>query len=317
MGELSASDVRAVLDLVGELHHAEDRAALARLVLPPLQALVGAQHALLEPASADAEEAWARHYATTRDGRARRVQVAGGHQLVVAVPDPGGGVVGLVLAREGPPFGDRDVALLELLRPHLIQALREAGRRERLRQVASALCAALDDAGEAVVVVDQAGRVLLASAAGAAAVREVVGEPPELGQPLAAALLGREIVAQRGRRWLVRALDAGDGLRAVVLRPAAQAASRQVLEALGLSSREAEVLQGGRSSSTAPWTSPCPAPTGPTRRSRTACGSSRPRPARARSRRSAGHTPTASPCARPRRGTSTSRPSCRRRPPPG
>jgi DNA-binding CsgD family transcriptional regulator len=58
------------------------------------------------------------------------------HQVCVNLPHGGDRLTGLVFHRgPGLDFDERDVALLELLRPHLHAAVSRAGRRERLSTI--------------------------------------------------------------------------------------------------------------------------------------------------------------------------------------
>ncbi len=300
MPQLSSRDIGAVLDLVGEAHHAEDLVSFREHVLPSIRTVVPADYASYNEVWADggigatlvspdlppwAYEAWAAHahqnplvrnYQRTRDGRAYRFSdvidreelhalplyrelygpLGVEHQIAVAMAAPPTLIIGLVLSRGGRDFTERHREILNLARPHLIQAYRNVELRERLRGLTDALSRGLDDRGEAAVVVDAGGRAEFLNRGGAAAVAAATGGDAEVGRTLPppigpwvadGALEGPPLlVATGGRRFVVRCLPAvedGD-LRILLFQSASRAASRQVLEGLGLTAREAEVLQG-------------------------------------------------------------------------
>lgn len=297
MAELTSRDIRAVLDLVGEAHHADDLAMFREHVLPSIRTLVPADYAsynevwedgrvgatLVAPDLPDwAYESWAvyahqnplvRHYRRTRDGRAYRfsdvidraeyqrlelyrllyARLGVEYQVAVAMAAPPALVIGLVLSRGDQDFSERDRQLLNLARPHLIQAYRNVETRERLRGLVGALARGLDDGGEAAVVVDRHGRVEFLNRGGAAAVTEATGVAPALGVTLPPPLnewlaagateTGSLLLDRGGRRYVARCI-AEDAMRILLFQSASRSVSRQVLQALGLTEREAEVLQG-------------------------------------------------------------------------
>lgn len=301
MTNLSARDVGAVLDLVGEAHHAEDLATFRSHVLPTIRAAIPADFASYNEVRADggvgvtlvepelppwAYEVWARHahqnplvrhYQRTHDGRAYRftdvvsseelrkldlfkelyARIGVRHQMAVAMPAPPSLVIGIVLSRAHRNFTERDRAMMNLARPHLIQAYRNVELRERLRGLTRALARGLDDSGESVVVVDPGGRVEFVNRGGAAAVVAATGGtaargallPPPLGPWLADGTNGGGgpiLLGDGGRRFVVRCLASEEDrdLRILLFQSASRAVSREVLEGLGLTGREAEVLQG-------------------------------------------------------------------------
>src|SRR4051794_13326201 len=125
------------------------------------------------------------HHLTTRDPRAYRlsdvvamsefherelyhevfVPLGVEHQLAVALPAPPRLLIGLAFA-DAHDFTDVQRQLLDLARPHLIQAHANAALRERLHDVLAAVEAGLDDIGEAIVVTDAHNRVAFATEAG-------------------------------------------------------------------------------------------------------------------------------------------------------
>jgi DNA-binding CsgD family transcriptional regulator len=288
-GGLPERELQGLLELLGEVHHAEDlpgfRAALLDVlprVIPnactsynelgadgtPLVALVNPE----PPASIRAS--WVRlghqnplvsRYLQTRDPRATRmsdvisaerfrrldlyrevfVPLGVEHQMAVTLPAPPQLVIGIVVADER-DFTDPEKRMLDLARPHLIQAHANAALRERLHDVLAAVEAGLDDGGDALVVADAAGRVAFATAAGRAALAQLA--PDALGELAGGAAPPNTVVETAGGPLLVRRLSrrggGGAGATTVLVfeRPA-RTASRALLEALGLSPREAEVLQ--------------------------------------------------------------------------
>ena len=113
------------------------------------------------------------HHLATRDPRAHRlsdvtdmgafrelelytdvfVPLGVEHQLAVTLPAPPTLLIGLVFA-DADDFTDAQRRLLDLARPHLIQAHANAALRERMHDVLAAVEEGLDDIGEAVVVSD-------------------------------------------------------------------------------------------------------------------------------------------------------------------
>ena len=96
------------------------------------------------------------------------------HQLAVTLPAPPRLLIGLVFA-DADDFTDAQRRLLDLARPHLIQAHANAALRERMHDVLAAVEAGLDDIGEAIVVSDAHDRIAFATRAGRAAL-ELVGD---------------------------------------------------------------------------------------------------------------------------------------------
>lgn len=173
MAPLPARDVRAVLDLVGEVHDAETLDEFRAILLPALQRIVpcdwisynevgedGTIHAVLVDPIPPAHlfPAWDRYalqnpivqyYQRTRDGRAYRFSdflsreefhatdiyqhvyrpMGVEYQVAVAMPSPAELTIGIALSRKRRDFSQRDREVLDLARPHLIQAWRIARRR--------------------------------------------------------------------------------------------------------------------------------------------------------------------------------------------
>jgi DNA-binding CsgD family transcriptional regulator len=282
-GGLPERELQGLLELLGEVHHAEDLPGFRAALLDVLPRVIpnsctsyneiGADGTplvtLVNPVPPQAIlDSWSRlghqnplvnRYLETRDPRATRmsdvinmehfrrlelyrevfVPLGVEHQMVVELPAPPQLVIGIVVADER-DFTDPEKRMLDLARPHLIQAHANAALRERLHDVLAAVEAGLDDGGEALVVADAGGRVAFATAAGRAALAQLDGDavrdlvdraaPPNTMLETAAGPL------------LARRLARGSTSILVFERPA-RSASRSLLEALGLSPREAEVLQ--------------------------------------------------------------------------
>ncbi len=234
--------------------------------------------AMVEPElPAWAVSAWERHagenpllqrYLRTRDGRALRFSdvvsrerlrslplyehlygpLGVDHQIAFILPSTPALTIGVALTRAESDFSERDRRLLELTRPHIIQAYRAAELRERLTAMVSGLRSALDAERTAIVLLDADARVELASATAAALVDQALGLSIEEGKPLPQPLAkwvaagepsGR--VAAADGSLLLRRLRS-DGRTILVLDDAGRALSLQALGELGLTPREAAVL---------------------------------------------------------------------------
>jgi DNA-binding CsgD family transcriptional regulator len=211
-----------------------------------------------------------RRYLTTRDGRAIRfsdvapaaelrrlplfqklyLPLGVDHQVAFVLPSTPELTIAMVLSRGRVDYSARDVKMLELTRPHLIQAYRAAELRERLTAAVAGLQAGLDADQTALVLLDGDGAVALASA-GAVEVLVPVGSEPRIGLPpggpLGGWLEGEEssgtVEIPGGDPLLVRRLRSG-AHTVVMVEPATRALSVDSLALLGLSAREATVLHG-------------------------------------------------------------------------
>lgn len=294
MDGLRERELQGLLEILGEVHHAEDVPSFRTALLDVIPRVIPNAYTSYNEIAADGTplvtivtpepdqrqlERWGRYghqsplverYLRTRDPRAYRlsdvialeefrerelylevfVPLGVEHQLVVTLPAPPRLLIGLALA-DARDFSEGERRVLDLARPHLIQAHANAALRERLHDVLAAVEAGLDDSGEALVVVDGYGRVEFATSAGRAALA-ALGPAPRAELPAA-------LRDATGKDWPARAVIpvAGGGDPLVVRRMArtpgnttvlvfergARGASRELLEALGLSPREAEVLQ--------------------------------------------------------------------------
>lgn len=175
-------------------------------------------------------------------------------QVAFSLPSSPDLLVGLALTRGPEDFSDREVQLLALARPHLIQAYRNAELRGARTAMLAALEEGLDAVGRHIVVLDSHGRVEFATDGA----RRLLGypSPTDRGIPeqLRAWLSG-----QRGRRAGAEPLvlnGADDGVL-VRLLPSRRHDRREVLvleggtgqlhvaalRGLGLSARQAEALR--------------------------------------------------------------------------
>jgi len=223
----------------------------------------------------DAHTAWERYagqnplvarFARTRDGRAYRFSdvVHDGatdelelfrelyrplgldFQIAFALPSPPDMTFGVALSRGGRDFSERDREMLNLARPHLIQAYRNVQARERAATVIESLRRGIDETGEAVAIVER-GAVVFASerarkwlselgwSEGDRAPAELTGPGPT-GRPwdpvrlASAGIVLRRLPTGRRSGFVLLFETAGAGL------------SPRALRGLGLSPREAEVL---------------------------------------------------------------------------
>jgi DNA-binding CsgD family transcriptional regulator len=175
------------------------------------------------------------------------------YQLAVGLPAPRPVVIGIALNRSGSDFTDDEVAKLNALRPHLVQAYRHAQLITEHRNALHSVTGALENDGRAFHALGEpvsgAARSLLSDhfACDSERLPERVrkwvereqasfrsGDPDELLQPL--------ISTKDGRRLTVRFVPGGRGpdLLWLIERPFER--DSKPLQRLGLSEREAEVL---------------------------------------------------------------------------
>jgi DNA-binding CsgD family transcriptional regulator len=231
-----------------------------------------------------AQAAWAQHaeenpllrrFLRTRDGRSRRfsdvstsaelrrtklyAELYGplgelDHQVAFVLPSTPELTIAVALSRGGRNYTERDRRLLELARPHLIQAYRAAQLRGRLVGILAGLSQGLDADGTAILVVDGEGFVGFCSTSAAALLEDLIGSTATavgrpVGEPLASWLAGgataaRLPIAGQDDSLLARCVRGDEGTRVILLERAAQVLSLEALRRLGLTPREAEVLHG-------------------------------------------------------------------------
>jgi DNA-binding CsgD family transcriptional regulator len=294
---LGERDLRAVLDVVGEIHDAQDREEFRSVLLPGVRRLVDTDYcsynevlaggrvlaAFVEPEIQEtARAAWERHaaenpllqrFVRTRDGRAYRfsdvvsherfrrtalfqelyLPLGIDHQLAFTLPSAPDLTIGIALSRGGRNFSQRDREVLDLTRPHLIQAYRNAELRERLGGIVDGVRAGLDAEGAALIVLDEDGAVAFASTRAYELVEAFAERPLQDGRPppppldvwaAGTAATASLPLAGGTDALLVRRLRAGGSARVIVLDRAARALSQEALRGLGLTPREAMVLHG-------------------------------------------------------------------------
>jgi DNA-binding NarL/FixJ family response regulator len=185
------------------------------------------------------------------------------HQLGISVIVPGPLVFGVALNRSRRDFSERDRMVLDLLRPHLAQAYRNLEARTRLRQALTALEQGDERAERAVVLLRSDGGIAFASGAAGRWLEAYFGGEqeidhlPETLQAWIRRSRGRlngdhevpppaaPLVSERsGGRLTVRLLPptAPGELAALVLEERRAGVSSDEIAALGLSTRESEVL---------------------------------------------------------------------------
>ena len=220
------------------------------------------------------------HYARTIDGRTLKIsdflstqrfhhlglyseffrQVHVEHQIAFVLPAPPPLVVGIALNRSRPDFSERDRLVLNLLRPHLIQAYRNAEAVTRLQQEATLMGLGIEELGRAIVLLHADGRVREMTPRARQWLSQYFHHPSPRAKGLPEALVRwvkqqerlladqddapspRQslVVAKDTQRLIVRLLVSSD--RKLLLMEEQRMPEPQGLEALGLTRREAEVL---------------------------------------------------------------------------
>jgi len=286
---LPERELHGLLEVLGEVHHAEDLDGFRTALLDVLPRVIPAAYTSYNEVGADGAprvtmvvpEAparvlanWGRyghqnplvhHHLTTRDSRAHRlsdvtdmgafrelelysqvfVPLGVEHQLAVTLPAPPTLLIGLVFA-DADDFTDPQRRLLDLARPHLIQAHANAALRERMHDVLAAVEAGLDDIGEAVVVTDARDRIAFATRAGRAALELVGGEGRDRRLPEAlrdTPAPAHAVLPVDGGPMVVRRLAPKGGATVFMFERGSRGAPLSLLTSLGLTPREAEVLQ--------------------------------------------------------------------------
>jgi DNA-binding CsgD family transcriptional regulator len=173
-------------------------------------------------------------------------------QVAFTLPSPPSLIVGIALSREHEDFTDREVQLLALARPHLIQAYRNAQLWETRQAMLTALEEGLETLGRHVVVIDDRGRIEFATDGA----RRLLGEtamaelPGRIDAWLAVQPLPRAGSAPlpiRGAHGelLVRVLPSHrqDGRSVLLVESGTGTLSAEALQGLGLTRRQAEALR--------------------------------------------------------------------------
>lgn len=183
------------------------------------------------------------------------------YQMAVTLPAPPRLVVGIALNRSRRDFSERERQLLNLLRPHLIQAYQNAETVTRMEEEQARTQRALDKLPYGIIGVTREGRVRLGNARAVRMLTVYFGGSPQRGDRLpeelerwagyhGAVAAGAQppglprapLVMERGGRKLVVRLIGGWDDSLLLLEEQVTALSRQSLLPLGLTRREADVL---------------------------------------------------------------------------
>ncbi len=188
-------------------------------------------------------------------------QIGVDHQMVVGLPAPSPRVVGVALNRSGLDFSERDRLLLSALRPHIVQALRNAESFSQMRGEVALVLQGLEEIGRGIVLLGSDGGIRSATRLARQWLTTYFGHRAERAKRLPDALerwvrfqgttvngsgdvlSARKplIVEGEARRLVVRLIPAsGGGL--LLLEQRHTAPTPASFESLGLSRREAEVL---------------------------------------------------------------------------
>jgi DNA-binding CsgD family transcriptional regulator len=182
-------------------------------------------------------------------------------QIAVTLPAPPALVVGFGLSRQRRDFSEQDRVVLDVLRPHLVQAYRNAEAVSELRRERALAEDAVRAAGAEIVSIDAGGRIRSASALARARLAAYFGGGRRDADRVPAGLdewirtetaragasdhvppPRRPLVVRGTRgRLVVRLLEHGDR-PLLLLQEYPEGPDAAALEALGLTRREAEVL---------------------------------------------------------------------------
>lgn len=178
------------------------------------------------------------------------------YQMACGLPASRALVVGISLNRCTREFSERDRALLDLLRPHLVQAHNRAAARELSRTTVTALEAALDAGGRAAIVLASGGTIQAASPHARRVLEEYFDPAPHQDALPRALAAWREhhratgslsdehtLEIQRGdRRVSIHVIHDPGADREVLIFDERSLPSGYQLRELGLTARQAEVL---------------------------------------------------------------------------
>jgi DNA-binding CsgD family transcriptional regulator len=209
-------------------------------------------------------------FAHTRDGRAMRFSdvaardelerlplfrefygpLGVAHQIAFTLPSPVPLTVGIALSR-GPSrhnYSDEERLMLNLARPHLIQAYRNAQIRQRMTELLIGVQQGLDDDERGLLMVEDDGTIAFASSRALELLEQLNGVAVAVGDALPGVLAelgsrrdGTALLALSDDTLLVRRVR-GAALTVILLEPSRRVLSPDALEGLGLTSREAQVL---------------------------------------------------------------------------
>ena len=209
-------------------------------------------------------------FARTRDGRAMRFsdvatrdqlerlplfrEVYGplgvAHQIAFTLPSPVPLTMGVALSRgrAAGDYDDEERLMLNLARPHLIQAYRNAQIRQRMTELLLATQRGLDGDERGIVMVERDGTIAFASSTALDLLEQLGGKPSAVGEPLPRRLSelgspreGTALLALADDTVLVRRVRSG-ALTVILLETSRRVLSADALQGLGLTAREAQVL---------------------------------------------------------------------------
>ena len=183
------------------------------------------------------------------------------YQMAVTLPAAAPLVVGVALSRRRIDFSDRERRVLNLLRPHLIQAYRNAEAVTRMREEDAVTGRALDALPYGLIVLAGDGRVRLVNAAAARLLTAYFGGPLGRGDRLpddlerwvrqqtaaaaetdaAGATRAPLVIGRDGHDLVVRLAGSGNE-RQLLLEERRGAPVPHALLPLGLTRREADVM---------------------------------------------------------------------------
>lgn len=174
-------------------------------------------------------------------------------QVAVGLPAPRPTVLGIALNRFDADFTDQELALLDTLRPHLVQAYRRVQLLSQRRQVLDAVAGALQTEGKAFHVIgtpltDVAATVLASyfgetNATLPARVQSWIDDERAAFAHDHSDRLGEPLVSYRaGQRLTIRFVPGGRGPDLLWLDERVSERDATPLQRLGLSRRQAEVL---------------------------------------------------------------------------
>ena len=181
-------------------------------------------------------------------------------QMAITLPAPRPNVLGLVVNRAHSDFTQRDLTVLNLARPYLAQAWRNARDRERLRSLISATKDAIAQGGSGVVILSNPPEEITPGALVTlyryfgrpsptsplpARVERWIAVQNSRSQDPTSLRLERPLSAQlAGSRIALRYLP-GNGAHqgALMLSEERRGTARRSYESLGLSPREAEIVR--------------------------------------------------------------------------
>jgi len=181
-------------------------------------------------------------------------------QMSITLPAPRPTLLGLVVSRADTDFSERDRIVLNLVRPYLAQAWRNARDQEHLKSIINATKDAMVSGGTGVIILSNPPEEITPGALVKlyryfgrpsttsplpARVERWVATQDAWSQAPADLRLGRPLSAKLGESQMALRYLPGNSLHpgALMLSPERREASRQSYESLGLSVREAEIVR--------------------------------------------------------------------------